>query len=72
MSKHRLGVEFDIDEYQWGGGDSRAIAISELSKRDLQQALCYCMDALSGVSEDISRAMKRIEKYERGNIEGAL
>lgn len=68
MSKHHLGVEFDIDEYQWGGGDRRAIAISELSKRDLQQALCYCMDALSTVSEDISRAMKRIERYERGNI----
>ena len=72
MSKHKLGVEFDISEYQWGNGEGRAIALSELSKRDLQQALCYCMEALSGVSEDISRAMDKIEKYERGNIGDAL
>lgn len=68
MSKHKLGVEFDISEYQWGNGEGRAIALSELSKRDLQQALCFCMGALAGVSLDIDRATKRIEKFYRGDV----
>lgn len=72
MSKHKLGVIFNVEEYQWGGWGGGVVAISELSKRDLQQALCYCMEALSGVGEDVSRAMDKIEKYERGNIEDAL
>lgn len=43
-----------------------------MSKRDLQQALCYCMDVLSVVSEYMDRASNKIKKYRRGNIGDAL
>ena len=67
MSDNKLPVEYDPAEWQWQDRQGQVFRLSELTRDDLLQVVCTCMDVIAQAEEAAAVQINIFDAWRRGD-----
>lgn len=66
--ENMLAKKYNPEDWQWEDGNERVYAISELSREDLMQVACECMEALQQIEDLHVKTGDVLDSWQRGTL----